>query len=149
MLAKKSKFEPATLKEIIRIVKSYGVKCSPEDPVPVSLLSSCIETFAPYWLDIVNLSFKIGDIKEVLFKLNFLGDMDGLKNAVLIPLIKEWNSTVDTEHCKNYLLVSNLLVYLVQVLPRLGGFNNNGLQLLSRKFNLDLIQILLSLVYLQ
>ena len=91
-----SEFEPATLEEIIKIAKSYGVKCSPEDPVPASLLSSCIETFAPYWLEIVNLSLEIGD-------------MDGLKNAVLIPLIKELNSTVDTENYKNYRPVSNLL----------------------------------------
>ena len=96
MIEKMSEFEPATLEEIIRISKSYGVKCSPEDPVPASLLSSCIETFAPYWLEIVNLSLE-------------LGDMDGLKNAVLIPLIKELNSTVDTENYKNYRPVSNLL----------------------------------------
>ena len=96
MLSKMSEFEPATLEEIIKIAKSYGVKCSPEDPVPASLLSSCIETFAPYWLEIVNLSLE-------------LGDMDGLKNAVLIPLIKELNSTVDIENYKNYRPVSNLL----------------------------------------
>ena len=91
-----SEFEPATLEEIIKIAKSYRVNCSLEDPVLASLLSSCIETFAPYWLEIVNLSLE-------------LGDMDGLKNAVLIPLIKELNSTVDTENYKNYRPVSNLL----------------------------------------
>ena len=54
-IVKLTEFEPATLDEITGIVKSYGVKCSPEDPVPASLLSSSIETFAPFWLEIVNL----------------------------------------------------------------------------------------------
>ena len=91
-----STFEPATLDEIVGIAKTYGIKCSPEDPIPASLLSSCVDTFAPYWLEIVNLSLE-------------LGDMEGLKSAILLPLIKELNSTVDTDNFKNYRPVSNLL----------------------------------------
>ena len=94
-LLKMSTFEPATLDEIVGIAKSYGIKCSPEDPVPASLLTSCVDTFAPYWLEIVNLSLE-------------LGDMEGLKSAVLLPLIKELNSSVDTDNFKNYRPVSNL-----------------------------------------
>ena len=105
MLTKISEFQPATLEEIIKIDKSYGVKCLPEDPVPASLPSSCIETFAPYWSDIVNLSLE-------------LGDMDGLKNAVLIPLIKELNSTVDTE---NYKTTARYQIY------NLSANSSNGL----------------------
>ena len=95
-LIKLSTFEPATLDEIVGIAKTYGIKCSPEDPIPASLLSSCVDTFAPYWLEIVNLSLA-------------LGDMEGLKSAILLPLIKELNSTVDTDNFKNYRPVSNLL----------------------------------------
>ena len=89
-------FEPATLEEITSIAKSYGVKCSPEDPVPASLLSPSIDTFAPFWLEIVNLSLQVGN-------------MDNMVNAVVLPLIKELNSLVDTDNYKNYRPVSNLV----------------------------------------
>ena len=118
-LVKMSTFEPATLDEIVEIAKAYGIKCSPEDPIPASLLSSCIDTFAPYWLEIVNLSLQ-------------LGDMDGLKSAVLLPLIKELNSTVDTDNFKNYRPVSNLL-FISKLIERVvqrrleQHMNRNGL----------------------
>ena len=89
-------FEPATADEIKQITMAYEVKCSPEDPVPSELLSSNIDTFIPFWLEIVNLSLKIGS-------------MEGLKSAVVIPLIKELSSSVDTEKFKSYRPVSNLL----------------------------------------
>ena len=94
-LIKMSTFELATLDEIVGIAKTYGIKCSPEDLIPASLLSSCVDTFAPYWLEKVNLSLALGDMK-------------GLKSAVLLPLIKELNSTVNTDSFKNYRPVSNL-----------------------------------------
>ena len=86
----------ATLEEIIRISKSHGIKCSPEDPVPSPLLSSNVETFAPFWLEIVNMSLEVGS-------------MVNLKSAVVIPLIKELSSLVDTDKYKNYRPVSNLV----------------------------------------
>jgi hypothetical protein len=55
-LQKLSVFEPTNVDEITNIVKSFGIKCSPDDPVPANLLSSDYETFIPYWVDIVNLS---------------------------------------------------------------------------------------------
>ena len=39
-LQKLSVFEPTNIDEIRHIVKSFGIKCSPDDPVPVSLLLS-------------------------------------------------------------------------------------------------------------
>lgn len=87
-------FEPATLEEITDIAKSFGVKCSPEDPVPSSLID--IDTFAPYWLKIVNLSLEVGD-------------MESLKMGVLLPAIKELSNTVDAENFKNYRPITNLL----------------------------------------
>ena len=95
-IVKLTEFEPATLEEITEIAKSYGVKCSPEDPVPASLLSPSIHTFAPFWLEIVNLSLQVGR-------------MDEMVNAVVIPLIKELSSLIDTDNYKNYRPVSNLV----------------------------------------
>ena len=88
-------FKPATQKEIKTIVTSFKIKCSPEDPIPAHLLKGNIDTFIPYWLDIVNLSLE-------------LGSMDCLKSAVILPLIKELGTLVDKENLKNYRPVSNL-----------------------------------------
>ena len=95
-LQKLSVFEPTNVDEISNIVNSFGIKCSPDDPVPANLLSSESETFIPYWVEIVNLSLETGS-------------MDGLKNAVVIPLIKELTALTDTDNFKNYRPVSNLM----------------------------------------
>ena len=58
-LIRLSEFEPATLEEITSIAKSYGIKCSPDDPVCASLLSSNVDTFAPYWMEIVIYPWKL------------------------------------------------------------------------------------------
>ena len=91
-----STFEPTTIDELRKIVTTFGVKCSPEDPAPSGLLVTHIDVFLPIWVEIVNLSLKVGS-------------MDGLKNAVIIPLIKELTGTTDIENMKNYRPVSNLL----------------------------------------
>ena len=75
---------------------SFEIKCSPDDPLPASVLKENLDLFIPYWLEIVNLSLE-------------LGNMDNLKNAVIFPLIKELGSLVDKEIFKNYRPVSNLL----------------------------------------
>ena len=89
-------FIPATVEELKHIISAYKIKCSPEDPIPSFLLKENIDLFIPYWLDIVNLSLDVGS-------------MDGLKSAVIIPLIKDLGSLVDKEIYKNYRPVSNLL----------------------------------------
>ena len=99
-----AEFEPATLDEIISIVKSYGVKCSPEDPVPASLIYPNTDTFTPFWLEIVNLSLKTGS-------------MESMVNAVVLPLIKELNKLCDTDNYKNYRPVSNL-VFIGKLIER-------------------------------
>ena len=103
-IKKLSKFEPTTVDEVLKIVKSFGVKCSPDDPVPATLLASSIETFVPYWVEIVNLSLEIGS-------------MDGMKSAVVLPLIKDLSSATDTEKYKNYRPVSNL-VFVSKIIER-------------------------------
>ena len=90
-----SEFEPATEDEIRQIVMSFGIKCSPADPIPASLLKENCDIFIPYWLEIVNLSLEVGS-------------MDCLKDAIIVPLIKGLNSLVDKEQFKNYRPVSNL-----------------------------------------
>ena len=93
---KLSFFQKVTPDEIYQIVLSFGVKCSPEDPIPVELLNKNIELFVPIWTKLVNISLE-------------QGSMDSLKNAVLIPLIKELDAYIDADNKKNYRPVSNLL----------------------------------------
>lgn len=90
-------FRPTNSEEIKKIIQDHPLKCSPEDPVPVELLASNVDTFIPYWVDIVNLSLESGS-------------MDNLKSGVLNPLIKELSSIVDTENFKNYRPVTNLVI---------------------------------------
>ena len=112
-------FEPATEEEIRSIITTYGINCSPEDPIPVSLLKNNIDTFIPIWLEIVNLSLR-------------QGSMDCFKNAILCPLIKELDELIDTDVLKNYRPVSNL-VFLSKLIERVvairldGHMNKHGL----------------------
>ena len=97
-------FEPATDDELRTIILSYGVSCSPEDPIPVGLLKQNIDLLLPFWLQVVNLSLSTGS-------------MDCLKSAVVIPLLKELDEFIDTEILKNYRPVSNLL-FLSKLIER-------------------------------
>ena len=97
-------FEPTTAEEIRKIVNTFGVKCSPEDPAPAPLLSTNMDTLLPFWVEIVNLSLETGS-------------MDCLKSAVLLPLIKELSKLIDTENLKNYRPVSNL-VFISKLVER-------------------------------
>lgn len=99
-----SDFEPTTVEELRKIVSTFGVKCSPEDPVPQKLLPKDIEMFLPFWCDIVNISLETGS-------------MDGLKSAVVIPLIKDIGSHIDKNNQKNYRPVSNL-VFVSKLIER-------------------------------
>ena len=97
-------FEPATEDEIRAIIISYGVSCSPEDPVHAKLLSANTDILIPYWLEIVNLSLATGS-------------MDCLKSAVISPLLKELDDFIDSEIFKNYRPVSNL-TFLSKLIER-------------------------------
>lgn len=89
-------FEPTNRDEIKTIILEKGINCSPEDTIPIKLLRNNLETFIPIWTDLVNLS-----ISE--------GSMECLKDAVLIPLIKEMDEVINADLLKNYRPVSNLL----------------------------------------
>ena len=99
-----STFRPTDEEELRKIVTEFGTKCSPEDPVPPAVLSSYLDTLLPIWVEIVNLSLETGS-------------MESLKNAVIIPLIKELSSTTDTDNNKNYRPVSNL-VFIGKLIER-------------------------------
>ena len=81
--------------EVKEIISTHGIKCSPDDPAPINLIQSHLDLFIPIWTKLINLSLSEGS-------------MEGLKSAVLIPLIKEINDTVDADVLKNYRPVSNL-----------------------------------------
>ena len=54
-------FEPATEEEIREIVVEYGMKCSPEDPIPASLLKKTdLDVFIPIWTKLVSWGGKYG-----------------------------------------------------------------------------------------
>ena len=97
-------FEPSTEDELRSIILTYGINCSPEDPIPSTLLRKNINLFIPIWLDIVNLSLS-------------QGSMECLKNAILNPLIKELDELIDTDELKNYRPVSNL-TFLSKLIER-------------------------------
>ena len=99
-----STFERATEEEIHGIVKAYGVSCSPEDPIPIKILSDHVDTLVPLWLELVNLSLSTGS-------------MDCVKSAVIGPLLKEADEMVDIEVFKNFRPVSNL-VFLSKLIER-------------------------------
>ena len=106
-----STLERATEDEIRQIVLSFGVKCSPEDPIPAKLLKRNLEKFIPIWLELVNLSLE-------------QGSMDCLKNAIIIPLIKELDDLMDNDVLKNYRPVSNLL-FLGKLIERIVSIRLN------------------------
>ena len=77
------RFEPTDAEEISNIIKTHGLKCSPEDPVPAELLSANLDIFIPFWVEMVNTSLESGS-------------MDGLKTGILNTLIKKLSSLTDT-----------------------------------------------------
>ena len=70
-------FECTTTDEVLQIVSSYEMKCSPEDPIPALILKENLDFFVPVWTKLVNLSLS-------------QGSMGCLKSVILIPLIKDF-----------------------------------------------------------
>ena len=97
-------FEKTTEDEIRHIVNTYGVKCSPEDPVPVNVLKGNLDVFIPIWKDLVNLSLDTGSI-------------ECLKSSAVLPTIKQLDELMDKDLYKNYRPVSNL-IFLEKLIER-------------------------------
>ena len=81
-------FQPATLDEINTIIKEYGIKSSPTDPLPRKVLQFHVDILSKIWLQIVNLSLATGH-------------MECLTSAILLPLIKSLDEATDPDVFKN------------------------------------------------
>ena len=86
-------FRPTDDAEIIKILKTSGVKVSPQDPVPAHLLVECLDEIVPYFTVLVNASLSTGSV-------------DGLKEALVFPLLK--NANLDPNVWASYRPISNL-----------------------------------------
>ena len=75
-------FDPTSVEEIKSILQTYGVNCSPEDPIPILLVKNNLDLLIPIWTGIVNLSLS-------------QGSMECLRSAILNPLIKELDQLID------------------------------------------------------
>ena len=91
-----SVFEPTNETELTEIIKEFGVKTSPEDPIPADVLKSVIDVALPTLVKLVNKS--LGD-----------GSMEGVKSSVIDPLLKKAGLDVDTD--KNYRPVNNSVFF--------------------------------------
>ena len=86
-------FAPATLEEVKEILGETGVKASPDDILPQSLLKDHINDLLPVIVKLINLSLSSGNL-------------DGVKLADIIPTLKDL--ILDVNGLKNYRPVSNL-----------------------------------------
>ena len=90
---KLTEFEPTNVEELKDILKSVNIKSCASDPIPASLMKENLEVFLPEICSLVNLSLSTGD-------------MEGVKSALLVPLLK--NASLDSSSLKSYRPVSNL-----------------------------------------
>jgi exonuclease III len=86
-------FQPTCLEEIKEIIKESGIKSSPADLLPQSLLKENIDLFLPTIVQLVNLSLSTGNV-------------EGVKLADIIPLLKD--DSLDPNVLKHFRPVSNL-----------------------------------------
>ena len=83
---------PTTVDELRLIIKDMGIKTSCQDPLPGSILKDIMDDLLPYICDLVNKSLTTGSV-------------DGVKDCVIIPLMKK--AGLDPELLKNYRPVTN------------------------------------------
>ena len=108
---KLSAFELTNPDEILQIVMSFGIKCSPDDPMSSDILKKITDTFVPIWTELVNLSLSEGS-------------MDCLKSATILPLLKDLDNHMDTDNFKHYRPVSNLQ-YIGKLIERVVSIRLN------------------------
>ena len=90
---KLTEFQMTNEEELREILKSTTIKSCASDPVPASLMKENLDVFLPEICHLVNLSLSTGN-------------MDGVKSALLVPLLK--NASLDSSSLKSYRPVSNL-----------------------------------------
>ena len=89
-----SRFEPATVEEVTKIIRQSPSKSCQLDPLPTSLLKECISEVAPFITEVMNQILSEGQIPQYF------------KHALVNPLLKKQD--LDQEVLKNYRPVSNL-----------------------------------------
>ena len=87
-------FEPATSEEVRKLILTSPTKTCALDPIPTSLLKSCVDVLLTPITNIVNLSLKLGSFP------------DTLKLSHITPLLKK--PSLSKDDMKNYRPVSNL-----------------------------------------
>ena len=97
-------FRPISLEELKMFVSGMKSKTCKLDPVPSELVKKCFTTLGPIMLAIVNKSLTCSSFP------------DGLKHAVITPIIKDENK--DQNNPQNYRPVSNL-PFLEKLLERI------------------------------
>ena len=68
-------FEPVTVDELREIIKQSNTKTASHDPLPQPVLKKLLDELLPYFCDLVNKSLSTGS-------------MDGVKEAVIFPILK-------------------------------------------------------------
>ena len=97
-----NEFEPVTESQLLKIIKLAPIKTSPDDPIPAILLKNCMDTILPDLVQLVNLSLTSGE-------------MDGLKDSVVTPLLKKVGA--DPEELSNYRPITGIK-YLGKLIER-------------------------------
>ena len=106
-------FEPVTVSEIVKLIKTTPVKSCPLDPIPSWLLRQLITSIAPVLCHLFNLSIRTGIFPTLL------------KQARVLPLSKK--PTLDPDTASSYRPISNLS-YLSKVIERV----------VARRFNVHI-----------
>jgi hypothetical protein len=83
---------PTTVEELRSIIKEMGIKTSCQDPMPCTIFKDIIEDLLPYICDLVNKSLNTGSV-------------EGIKDCVIVPLLKKMG--IDPDTLKNYRPVTN------------------------------------------
>ena len=114
-------FRPITVEELSKILKDMGIKTCSEDPLPGSIFKAIITDLLPYICSLVNKSL-------------MTGSMEGIKDSVIIPLLKK--SGIDPEVLKNYRPVTNevFLSKLIEKVVSIQLFEHMTLNHLHSKY---------------
>ena len=114
-------FRPVTVNELCDIIKESKIKTCSNDPLPSGLLCSVVEYLLPHICHLINKSFD-------------KGNLDGIKESVIRPLLKK--SGLDSDALNSYSPGHNL-VFISKLMEK--GVN--------KQFNEHLIKNNLDLKY--
>ena len=87
-------FRPTTVNELSDIIRESGIKTSFQDVLPAKILKQVIDKLLPHICNLVNKSL-------------VTGSCDGLKESVVVPLLKK--AGLDPDILKNYRPVADLV----------------------------------------